>query len=133
MRSWGAALICGLLVTSACASSPAAPTDPETVVLAPAASTTYGELTLTFVRVSGDSRCPGDTICITAGDAEVAIETILSGFPRASELHLFASDKRTTAHGDYTVTFEALTPYPFVSLGPITPANYRATFKISRK
>ena len=129
----GSALISVLLLTSACASSPAAPTDPATVTLAPGASTTYGELRLTFVRVTGDSRCPGDAICITAGDAQAAIETNLSGFPRASELHLFAPDKRRTAHGDYTISFETLAPYPFMSLGPIVPANYRAAFKISRK
>ena len=129
----GSVLICVLLLASGCASSPAAPTDPETVTLAPGATTTYGDLRLTFVRITGDSRCPGDAICITAGDAQAAIETNVSGFPRASEVHLFATDKRTIAHGDYTITFEGLAPYPFVSLGPIQPANYRATFKISRK
>ena len=133
VRKLGSVVIVVAMLASACTSSPAAPTDPETVVLAPGTSATYGSLKLTFVRITGDSRCPGDAICITAGDAQALIE--LDGFgPRQStEIHLFEPSKRTVTTGAFIVTFEELAPYPFVSLGPIAPADYRATFKIARR
>ena len=103
------------------------------MTLAPGASTSYGSLKVTFVRVTADSRCPGDAICITAGDAQVAIEIEGFGPPRSAELHLVEPGKRSITQGGYTTTFETLAPYPFLSLGPIAPAAYRATFKIARR
>jgi hypothetical protein len=131
MRSSIYILLALLFVTGACASSPAAPTEPAVVTLAPGGSTSYGSLKVTFVRVTADSRCPGDAVCIQAGDAQVAIE--IAGFPtQSTELYLVAPGKRSATHGGYTITFEALTPYPFLSQGPIAPSAYRATFKIGK-
>ena len=126
-------LVVLVLSTAACASSPVAPTDPAVVTLAPGTSTTYGSLKVTFVRVTGDSRCPGDAICITAGDAQVAI--LIDGFgpQQSAELYLVEPSKRSITHSGFTITFETLTPYPFLSQGPIAPAAYRATFRISGK
>jgi hypothetical protein len=121
------------LTVSACESSPSAPTEPIVVTLAPGASATSGPLKLTFVRITGDSRCPGDATCVTAGDAQAAIELELFGLRQPAELHLFDPAKQSITLGNYRVRFEALTPYPFLSLGPIAPASYRATFEISRQ
>jgi hypothetical protein len=126
----GSLLIVLAALTASCASSPAAPTDPATVTLAPGASTEFGSLELTFVRVTGDSRCPGDAICISAGDAQALIELDGFGSRKSNEIYLVDPSKKTVTAGDYVVTFDALTPYPFVSLGPIAPANYRATFTL---
>jgi hypothetical protein len=128
-----ARVLMALALVAGCESSPAAPTDPETVTLAPGASTTYGSLELRFVRITADSRCPGDAICITAGDAQALIELDGFGSRKSTEIYLVEPSKKTVTAGDYAVTFEALTPYPFVSLGPIAPANYRATFKLSAR
>ena len=121
--------------SSACESSPTEPTGSTTLTLAPGASGTFGTLTLTFIEVTADSRCPGDALCISPGDAQVAIATRLPGLgpSLAAELHLNEPSKRSTERGDYKVTFEALAPYPFLSLGPISPGAYRATFRIERK
>src|SRR5690349_10698799 len=42
---------------------------------------------ITFVAVEGDSRCPGDAICITGGDARVLIDVRSTGPARRYELH----------------------------------------------
>jgi hypothetical protein len=135
MRSIHPFLIGAIVAASAiaCSSMPTAPTDPAVVTLAPGASTTYGALKLTFVRITGDSRCPGDAICIVAGDAQAAVQIDGFGPQQSAELFLVEPSKRTVTRGDYTITFDALTPYPFVSQGPIAPGAYRATFTISRK
>ena len=129
MRRWGVLIGLAILAQS-CASSPTAPTEPIVVTLAPGASFTTGPLTLTFIRITADSRCPGDAICISQGDATAAIETEIFGFRQAFEVSLNAPGKQTVIVGAFRVTFEALAPYPFVSLGPIAPAAYRATFEI---
>ena len=133
MRSATCFLFALVIASAACESSPAAPTEPAVVTLAPGASTSYGRLKVTFVRVTADSRCPGDAICIQAGDAQV--EIILDGFgpARLAELYLAAPGKGSTTYADFTITFEALSPYPFLSQGPISPGAYRATFKITRQ
>ena len=131
MRSSICCLV-AVFLTTACASSPAAPTEPAVVTLAPSASTSFGSLEVTFVRVTADSRCPGDALCIQAGDAQVAIEIEGFGPRQSAELYLFEPGKRTITRSGYTITFEALSPYPFLSQGPIAPGAYRATFRIAR-
>lgn len=121
-----------ILTLAGCSSSPAEPTEPIAATLAPGESYTAGSLKLTFVRITADSRCPGDAICITAGDAQAAIEIQSLGSRQATEIFLVDADKRTLTAGNYRITFETLTPYPFVSLGPIAPSAYRATFEIRR-
>ena len=102
------------------------------VVLAPgqAAAVAEAGLTLRFEGVSGDSRCPGDAICITGGDALVRIAVIPTrGGERAYALH--TGDMRPVAHDDVTIALVELSPYPFSSR-PIQPADYRATLRVSR-
>ena len=69
-----------LLGALACNGSPAGPTVllNEQFTLAPreTASIRDTSLRLEFMRVSGDSRCPGDAICVWAGDAIVHVREI---------------------------------------------------------
>ena len=137
-RKWGrmrwlraAFMFVAVVVSASCSSSPAAPSDPVNLTLAPGDTRSASGLTVRFIRLVSDSRCPGDALCIQAGDAEVAIETTVFGLRQTAELALVAPAKRSTTHGSYTVTFETLEPYPFVSRGPIAPGDYRATFLIT--
>ena len=102
------------------------------VVLAPGQQTVVpGAGAIRFEGVANDSRCPGDAICVWAGDATVRVVVIMSGGVSSSyELHTF--DPKPVQHLDGTIALEALSPYPFASKGPISPGDYRVTLKITR-
>jgi hypothetical protein len=120
---------------SACATGsmngPAGPVDLR-VVLAPGEETVVpGAGAIRFDGVANDSRCPGDAICVWAGDATVRVVVIASGGVASSyELHTF--DLKPAQHLDVTIALETLSPYPFASKGPISPGDYRAALKITR-
>jgi hypothetical protein len=84
-----------------------------------------------FVRVTGDSRCPADAVCIQGGDAVVHIR-VFDG-SRAGEYELHTGDSRRAAavHGDVRVELVQLDPYPFSSR-TIDPSEYRATLVVQR-
>src|SRR5262245_22815450 len=67
---------------------PAGPLDLR-VVLAPGQQATVpGAGSVRFEGVANDSRCPGDAICVWAGDAIVRIQATSSGSDTSSfELH----------------------------------------------
>jgi hypothetical protein len=83
-----------------------------------------------FVRVSSDSRCPADAICIQAGDAVVQVRVTGGG---VGEYELFTNDrtKSSVTHAAVRIELVRVEPYPFTSR-PIDPANYRATFVVTR-
>jgi hypothetical protein len=102
------------------------------VVLAPGQQTAVpGAGAIRFEGVANDSRCPGDAICVWAGDATIRVVVSASGGASASyELHTV--DLKPVQHRDVTIVLEALSPYPFASKGPILPGDYRVTLKITR-
>ena len=55
------------------------------------------------------------------------------GGAREAELQLNNVDNNSTTHGRYRISFDALAPYPFASRGGILPADYRATFGVTRR
>lgn len=111
---------------------PTAPTEPGSFVLWPAQSISYGSLTVRFIGVSADSRCPGDATCLqfAAGDATVVLEMSGGGPSRRTELRINDSAKRRVSQGGFAIELTQLSPYPFVSR-PIAPGDYRATIVIS--
>jgi hypothetical protein len=86
-------------------------------------------LSVRFNRVTGDSRCPADLVCIQGGSASVHISAQSFGPRRDYELH--TGDLRPVQHDDLTITLVELQPYPFSSR-TIQPDEYRATFKVTR-
>jgi hypothetical protein len=116
---------------AACSSSPTAPSTPTTVTLAPGQTTQIGALAVKFVGVTIDTRCPGDALCIQAGDAYVAFETSHLGGRREFELQLLNPTAKSTTHGDYSIALEDLTPYPFASM-PFPKSDYRAKVTVAR-
>jgi hypothetical protein len=129
---YGILLVCLLL--TACADSPTGPTVPldQAFVLAPGEAATIEEesITVLFDRVSGDSRCPSDVVCVQGGDAIVNIEVTGPGFNKTPyELH--TGNMEPVRHGDFTISLVALFPYPFGS-GTIDPDDYRATLRVTR-
>ena len=87
-------------------------------------------LRLTFQAVTGDSRCPADVICIQGGDAVVHIE-VQSSTGGSVDYDLHTGNMKPVQHASVTIELVELTPYPFSSR-PISPSEYRATFRITR-
>ncbi len=123
---------CLLLMTGCdeAQTSPTAPLDAEFTLAPGEGRRIEGEsVTVTFVGVSGDSRCPADAICITGGSATVKI-TVSSGFS-SQGYDLLTDDMKPAVHGGLTIALVQLSPYP-LSTRTIAPNEYRATLKVSR-
>jgi hypothetical protein len=90
-------------------------------------------LTLTFVSVRDDSRCPTGVTCIWEGDAIVRLRAELAGeAPAQLELHTNSRFSQEGTVGALTVTLVSLDPYPEVDK-PIAQDAYSATLQIRSK
>jgi hypothetical protein len=114
--------------------SPVGPTVPlnQEFTLAPGqgASLEGTSITVEFVRVSGDSRCPADAVCIQGGDALVHIRAG-DGSREDYELHTGDQSRAAVMHGGVRIELVNLQPYPFSSR-TIAPEDYRATLRATR-
>jgi hypothetical protein len=125
------ALMC-LLWLTACDESITGPSVAlnENFELQPGSSAVIaGAFAVRFNRVTGDSRCPADAICIQGGDAVVNITAIDDDALVDLELH--TGSMAPVQYGSYTITLVQLQPYPFSSR-TIRPEEYRATLKVTR-
>ena len=86
-------------------------------------------VTVRFNGVTGDSRCPGDAICIQGGSADVRITAVSRETSR--DYVLKTGDMRPVQVDDVTIALVQLSPYPFSSRA-IQPQDYRATLKVTR-
>ena len=124
-----------LLIVGACNdSSPTGPTVrlDEQFTLAPGEAAVLKDTSLrvVFERVSGDSRCPVDAVCIQGGDAIVhvrAVDTTSAEY----ELHTGDQKRAAATHAGFRIELAKLEPYPFSSR-TIAPSEYRATLSIRR-
>lgn len=127
-------LFCLLLATACDEKSPAAPSVPlnERFTLAPGQSAAVEEagFIVEFRRVTGDSRCPADAVCIQGGDAIVHVR--VSDDTQADyELHTGDSSRASAMHRQVRIELVELQPYPFSSR-TIAPDDYRATLTVTR-
>jgi hypothetical protein len=115
------------LLAAACGrSSPSAPHPGESVM------TSFGEVSVTFVRVNGDSRCSIDAVCVWSGNARVVV-TIRVGTQVSDERTLNTHlEPHSTDFARYRVRLDSLLPYP-VSTRTIEPDEYQAYFTVSRR
>ena len=121
-------------VAQAACGDPAGPTArlDEAFVLAPGQQATIADtrLTVMFIGVEGDSRCPADAICIQGGDAIVRIDVQAPGGSRTPhELH--TGDMKPVEHEGFVIALVELSPYPFSSR-TIQPDEYRATLRVTQ-
>ena len=103
----------------------------QQVVLGPGGQTSIGGVSLRFEGVTDDSRCPADALCIQGGDAIVRIAVTPAGGARV-DLELHTGDMKPVTYRGLTIALVQLVPYPFSSLPPIGPQDYRATLRVTR-
>jgi hypothetical protein len=125
------AVLCLLLATGCDEQTTLGPTVQlnERFTLAPGETAIVADTSLRvqFVRVSNDSRCPADVVCIQGGDALVHILVNGGGYV----LHTGDASQASIAHGGVSIELVELQPYPFSSR-TIQPGDYRATLRATR-
>ena len=88
-------------------------------------------LTVQFVSVLDDSRCPRDVQCITAGNATIRIR-VRQDFGRWQTFDLKLNGNNSVVNfRNYRIDFTDLTPYPRSNIR-INRFGYRATLRINR-
>jgi len=120
------------LVLSGCASTTLAPTGPfnkEVTIAQGKSAPVVDGVSIRFVAVSGDSRCPADALCIQGGDAVVKLQVTSANDMREVELH--TGNTQPVTSGNLTVELLQLMPYPF-SGRTIQPEEYRARIRMIR-
>jgi hypothetical protein len=93
------------------------------------ASVDGGALTVRFVGVAHDSRCPVNVQCIAAGNA-VARLRLSDGGREVVELNTTVGAKEAL-HGGYTVHLVALRPEPTAGIR-ILYSTYRAVLRVTK-
>lgn len=134
------ALVLALLAACSSAAEPAvfaaAPDlgEPFTLRVGEAARIDAAGLSLRFISVPSDSRCPSNALilCVWEGDAAVAIELApLEGDAALDTLHT-TLDPKTRELGMGTLRLQRLDPYP-EDVAPIPAGEYVATFIIEQR
>lgn len=91
-----------------------------------------GALTISFVKVTEDSRCPVDVQCVWAGDAVVALNLAdASGANSSAALHTTLTPKSVTV-SSWEVTLIGVEPVKKQGV-TIPVADYVATLRVSRR
>lgn len=86
------------------------------------------KLSVRFVELVEDSRCPTDTNCIWAGNAKIKIRVVASGRSQELTLDTNGPQQAATAEG-YSIKLIGLTPAPRSNIR-INRNGYVATFEI---
>lgn len=142
-RSFPVAVLGVCLLSAACSdgNSPTSPTNrqpdkvDQTATLQPGQQVNLDGVgfSLTFTGVTNDSRCPGDAICISGGEATVRFQASVAARAGVQVDLSTADPRRTVDLSDLRVELKQLEPYPFASLGPIRAGDYRATVRIASR
>ena len=131
----GFVLLCLLYVTGCDEKSPAGPTVPlnERFTLAAGETVAIAEagMSIQFLRVTGDSRCPADAVCILGGDAVVEVRAFDGGDASLLSLHTGDASQSAGVHRGASISLVELQPYPFSSR-TIDQDDYRATLMVRR-
>ncbi|HST07757.1 MAG TPA: hypothetical protein VLJ83_06265 [Gemmatimonadaceae bacterium] len=67
---------------------------------------------ITFNRVTDDSRCPVDVVCIWAGDAKVELAITRNGSPADTQVISITSPNNEVVSGDLRIRLVGLAPAP---------------------
>lgn len=89
-----------------------------------------GKVSIRFVELIEDSRCPADTNCVWAGNAKIKVR--VSGFGRTQDLTMDTNGPHQGASAEgYSIKLVSLTPAPRSNVR-INRNGYVATFEVVR-
>jgi hypothetical protein len=88
-----------------------------------------GRITIKFIELTEDSRCPTDVNCVWAGIARIKVQLRKNG--KTTEVELNTNDKKTTVFHGYSVTLKDLQPRQSTT-SRYGPAAYSATLTVSK-
>jgi hypothetical protein len=133
--------IAPFVLLAACASGGTGPATPtpavnEEFTLAPGqtAGVEGTSLSVTFERVTDDSRCPIDVTCIWEGDATVVLKVKNGTEEETREVHTQGGEPRSrkTRAGEHVITLVRLEPVPREGV-PVEQSAYRATLLVGKE
>lgn len=136
MRIFSVASILCAGLSLGCARSPtqssALPLGQSFELRAGASAILQSGLTVAFERVTSDSRCPMDALCIWAGDAIVMVSLSQAAAGQVQrELHTDPTGSEAS-YLAYSIKLVALAPYPR-SDRQIRPEDYAATLIVAAR
>lgn len=106
--------------------------DPFTLMPGGSARIPASDLTIRFLEVESDSRCPVEVDCVWAGDAVLVVETVSGSGTRVRRLH---TPTEMVGPGSVEVdghVLHVLGLEPAPREGEVTPQeDYRATFMVN--
>jgi len=86
---------------------------------------------LRFDTVKSDSRCPIDAICVSAGDATIAVTLMRTTGNESRDVHTMPAQSQFS-YSTYTIKLTELQPYPRSDQKP-KPEDYAATFVVQNQ
>lgn len=90
------------------------------------------KLTIKFVSLLEDSRCPVDVRCIQAGNARIQIEVgKAAGAAKSFELNTDAKKPQAVSFAGYTIKLIDVNPHPATNVR-INRLGYTATFAVGK-
>ena len=118
-------------VLLACASDPTAPLAHEfTIGVGETAHITGADLTIKFVQLTEDSRCPTRLQCIWAGNGQIELEARSNGQTTVFRLNTMQGAKEFVVNS-YRVALVALAPVR-VDMPPPPAGSYHATLLVTQ-
>jgi hypothetical protein len=136
MNRYGLVPLLLIVTLAACRSTgapaPRAASLNQEVQLAPKEQATFGSrgLTVEFVRVVEDSRCPSDTTCVWAGEVKVQVATRTDAAGPVQQHEIKAGE--SAAVGAFHVIVVNVQPER-LSTREIPPEEYRVTLKVEQR
>jgi len=90
-----------------------------------------GMLTVRFLEVADDSRCPTGAQCVWAGEGVVVLRLARTGSEPAEVTLRTTPGKESGTYEGYGVVLRKLDPHPRAGGSP--PETYRATLEVRRR
>lgn len=92
--------------------------------------TKTGRLTVKFVELLEDSRCPANVTCVWAGIARVKLRLTKNG--KTADVELNTTNNKSTIFQGHSISLEGLQPRQ-TTTSKYSPSAYSATLSVARK